>query len=111
MIELLGHSTSRAVSAARGLRIGVSDRIQRAATAAAREVSVAVAPPCHRSHSPVTSGVLLRISPGPFVTFEPKHRTVCSNTTISCGAMTSATQDFEISAGRKMVLVLKIPPK
>jgi hypothetical protein len=43
----------------------------------------------------ITFGVFPESSPAPLVTFQVNSRTLCINTTISCGAMADPAQDFE----------------
>ena len=44
----------------------------------------------------ITFGVIPESCTAPLVTFEVKSRTVCINTTITCGAMPNVSQDLDV---------------
>src|SRR6185503_16347300 len=44
----------------------------------------------------ITFGVIPEFCTTPLVTFEVKSRTVCINTTITCGAMPNVSQDLDV---------------
>jgi hypothetical protein len=56
---------------------------------------------------PVAFGLIPETRHSPLVTSGEKRRTVCINTTITCGSVTPTTQHFEIVPGRKLVLAPK----
>jgi hypothetical protein len=48
----------------------------------------------------ITFGVIPESATTPLVTFQAKSRTVCINTTITCGATTFVSQDFDVLSAK-----------
>jgi hypothetical protein len=50
--------------------------------------------------SHITFGVIPEFMTTPLVTFQAKSRTVCINTTITCGTTTFVSQDFDVLSAK-----------